>query len=245
MDSPKIIYQDQDIVVIDKPAGYVVNRADTVKEIETLQDWVESNIKDQKSVIEKSGDEEFNSRSGIVHRLDKETSGLILAAKNSNAFQNLKNQFKESRVEKTYVALVHGKMTPNEGEINVPIGRLPWNRMRFGVLPGGRESQTFYKVTDYKKLIIDKKEEDLTLVELYPKTGRTHQIRVHLKHLGYPIYADFLYGGRKNIKKDRKLLRRHFLHARKIKFLHPKTNEVMEFEADFSPELVDFLSRLK
>ena len=171
MDSDiKKIFEDDDILVISKPAGMIVNNADTSKNVETLQDWVEENYRFL-------GDSEFAKRSGIVHRLDKETSGLLIIAKNEESFINLQAQFKRGDVAKVYLALVHGKVTPESGEIFAPIGRLPWNRMRFGVYPQGRESKTLYKVINAKSLKTDKSEEVLSLVELYPKTGRTHQIK--------------------------------------------------------------------
>lgn len=261
---PSIIFEDEYIVVVDKPSGMVVNRADTTKGVETLQDWAERNIKYQpfgfaqgeRSKIKDGEQSDFQARSGIVHRLDKETSGLLIIAKDPESFKNLQEQFKEGRVEKTYIALCHGKVVPLEGEINVPVGRLPWNRKRFGVFPMGRESRTLYRVLEYKTLISDKKTEDLTLLELRPKTGRTHQIRVHLQYIGHPIFGDELYAGRKNMKFDRKLLPRHFLHAAKIKFTHParyasasvaggpKTGEVLQFESPLPPELSGFLSSL-
>lgn len=239
---PKIIFEDDYIAVLNKPAGVVVNRADTVKGAKTLQDFVEGNIRLNRKDLDEY--EEFRSRSGIVHRLDKETSGIILVAKDNMSFNALKNQFKESRVEKTYIALAHGKIPTPEGEINVPVGRLPYDRKKFGIVPGGREARTFFKVLDYKTLAAGKEKEILTLLELYPKTGRTHQIRVHLRYLGFPIFSDSLYAGRKNIKLDRKLLSRHFLHAMKIKFNHPKTDQIFEFESPLPSDLVDFLARL-
>lgn len=268
---PHIIFQDDYIVVLDKPAGMVVNRVDTVKEVETLQDWVESEFR----IPPPTGGSEFRNeeekgfieRSGIVHRLDKETSGLILVARDYIPFLDLQKQFKEGKVEKTYIALAHGKVVPEEGEINVPVGRLPWDRIKFGVIPMGRESRTLYRVLEYKILRNGKNVEDLTLLELHPKTGRTHQIRVHLRYIGHPVFADSLYAGRKNIKSDRKLLNRHFLHAAKIKFFHPARNasqtsqveqggqgasvvgrpiaeQAMEFESPLPAELKSFVLTL-
>lgn len=246
---PEIIFEDKEFLAVNKPAGMVVNRADTVKDVQTLQDWIETKFKIQDSVKSEevivdgySKTEEFCNRSGIVHRLDKETSGIILVAKNVAAFINLQNQFKEGGVKKVYLALVHGKVAPVEGEINAPIGRLPWNRKRFGVFPQGREARTLYKVMSIKKL--KEKNEDLSFVEVYPQTGRTHQIRVHFQYLNHPIFGDELYAGRKNSRDDRKVLQRHFLHAAKISFNHPVTGERMNLETELSKELKELLDKL-
>lgn len=242
MIDPKILYEDHDIVVIDKPAGVVVNQSDTSAASTTVQEWARDKFKIQNS---NSQDSEFESRGGVVHRLDKETSGILILAKNEEAFTKLQSQFKDRTIKKTYIALCHGKISPQEGEIDVPIGRLPWNRTKFGMLAEGRESKTLYKVLSYKKLVLPKEEEDLSLVEVYPQTGRTHQIRVHMRHINHPIFSDELYAGRKMSKRDRKLLPRHFLHANKISFLHPVSGERISLEAELPKDLNDFLEQLK
>ena len=236
---PKVIFEDQDLLVLDKPAGMIVNRSDTTKGEKTVQDFVEEKI----LISQYPSISDFKSRAGIVHRLDKETSGILLVAKTLEAFVNLQAQFKERKVQKTYIALAHGKIEPEEGEINVAVGRLPWNRKRFGVLSGGRESVTRYKILRYydTKILSDK---ILTLVELYPKSGRTHQIRVHLQYIHHPIFADALYAGRKTSRNDRKLLSRVFLHASKISFMHPKTNKPLSFESPLPEDLKRFLEVL-
>ncbi|MBI2028771.1 MAG: RluA family pseudouridine synthase [Candidatus Levybacteria bacterium] len=240
----KILYEDHDILVLDKPSGVVVNRSDTTKGERTVQDWVEdkfSIFNFQFSIDEES---DFYKRAGIVHRLDKETSGILIVAKTPDSFDNLQSQFKERKVKKTYLALVHGKIEKNEGEINVSVGRLPWNRRRFGVVAGGREAVTKYKVLSIMYYVSGKNREPLSLLELYPKTGRTHQIRVHLKYINHPVFADPLYAGRKTSKVDRKLLSRIFLHASKISFYHPKNGKMISFESNLPQELQDFISRL-
>jgi 23S rRNA pseudouridine1911/1915/1917 synthase len=250
----KVVFEDIELLVLDKPAGMVVNRSDTVKEEETLQDWVQKYLKIPSSILLSSKqhgsnyDEQskidFVNRAGIVHRLDKETSGIILVAKTFEAFKNLQSQFKERNVRKTYIALAHGKIEPEIGTIDVEVGRLPWNRKRFGVLSGGRGSVTQYKVLDIKYLATGKIREPLSLVELTPKTGRTHQIRVHLQYIHHPIFADPLYAGRKTSRNDRKLLPRVFLHASKISFFHPKNNKILNFESLLPQELKDFRNSL-
>lgn len=239
---PIIISEDEDILVLNKPAGITVNNSETTVGEKTVQDWVEEKLKIKDSGADPNSD--FFKRSGIVHRLDKETSGILLVAKNQESFLDLQSQFKMREVKKTYIALVHGNITVEEGDISVPVGRLPWNRKRFGVIAGGREAQTHYKVIGKKEIIIDKKKEIITLLELYPKTGRTHQIRVHLKYFNHPIFSDPLYDGRKQSRTDRKYLGRIFLHAAKISFIHPKTKNVVNFEASLPEELQSFYNLL-
>lgn len=211
MDLP-ILYEDDFLIAINKPAGLVVNNATSVKG-ETVQDWAARRATSYKRQ-ETSENKEFFERAGIVHRIDKETSGILLIAKTPEAFAELQRQFKERIIKKTYLAIVHGKMVPPEGQINAPIGRLPWNREHFGVIPGGKESLTKYKVISHK--IVNG--EELSLVELYPETGRTHQIRVHLKYINFPILGDYLYAGRKTSRDDRQWAERVMLHAWKIQF---------------------------
>jgi 23S rRNA pseudouridine1911/1915/1917 synthase len=244
MNDTNVIYEDEDVLIINKPSGVIVNKADTTRHELTVQDWLEQGERAkyyQKPSEEKESD--FYSRAGIVHRIDKETSGILIIAKNLESFQNLQAQFKERKVEKMYVALAHGRVEPTEGEIAMPVGRLPWNRTRFGVIAGGKEALTKYKaIANYKSPV--KSGEYLTLLELYPKTGRTHQIRVHLKYINHPIFGDELYAGRKTSRDDRKLLQRFFLHAKKISFFHPKTGKRIEFESTLSSELQNVLDAL-
>lgn len=247
-----IIYEDNDLVVVDKPAGMTVNRAETTKNEVTVQDWAEEKYGIRyaeemglEKTVAADGETtwdpviEFYKRGGVVHRLDKETSGCLILAKNADAFVAIQKQFKERTVKKIYQAFAHGTIKPVEGEINVPVGRLPWNRKSFGILPGGRESKTLYKVLQYYRN--PKTKEELTLVELYPQSGRTHQIRVHLKYINHPIFADFLYAGRKTSRNDRKLLERVFLHAAKISFTHPVSGDLIHCESPMPPELKNLL----
>ena len=268
---PKVIFEDSEMLVLDKPSAMIVNRSDTTVGEKTVQEWVETKFKIQNSKFKINEESEFHKRAGIAHRLDKETSGILLVAKTPEAFINLQKQFKERQVKKTYIALAHGKVVPAKGEIKVPVGRLPWNRKRFGVIAEGREAVTKYRLlsvfgsqlsetglsvnrlirqtekpkdqnlkTDNRKLIT----EYYSLIELYPETGRTHQIRVHLKYIGHPIFADPLYAGRKTARNDRKLLPRIFLHAAKISFYHPKSNKMVQFESKLPEELEQFLKKL-
>lgn len=239
MNDIKIIYEDDDVLVLDKPSGITVNRADTTRNEETVQDWVEKRqTANGQWKLDTDTESDFYKRAGIVHRIDKETSGILIAAKNIESFVNLQAQFKERKVQKSYIALVHGHVDVGDGEIVVPVGRLPWNRKRFGVLAGGKEAITYFKV-------LEKFEKPYTLLELNPKTGRTHQIRVHLKYFNHPIFADFLYAGRKVSRDDRKVLERVFLHAQKVKFFHPKTGRELEFESPLPFELKNTLEYIK
>lgn len=250
---PQVLVEDADLIVVDKPAGMIVNKADTAKGVVTLQDLIESEYKISSLHFPQLEEymldgynklDEFKNRSGIVHRLDKETSGIILIAKNPKTFMNLQEQFKAKKVEKTYTALVHGAIESDHGEIHAPIGRLPWNRMRFGIFPEGRPAHSIYKVLKHLKKIEGNKSETFTLVEVYPQTGRTHQIRVHFQHIKHPIFGDELYAGRKTGRDDRKLLNRHFLHASKISLIHPATNVPVTYESILPKELSSFLERL-
>lgn len=231
---PQIIFEDESILIINKPSGWVVNNAKTVKNTPTIQTWVR-----ETQDFEISNSDEY--RSGIVHRLDKETSGVLILAKKKKAFENIQKQFKTRKVKKTYIALLHDKLVPGKGEINVPVGRLPWRKDRFGVLAGGRQSQTSYKVIKYLE---NNKNDVYSLTEFYPKTGRTHQIRIHSKHLHHPIVSDEFYAGRKRSRSDRQWCPRMFLHAYKINFLHPETRARVEYKAELHEDLQKSLEKL-
>ncbi len=243
---PQVIFEDNNILVLDKPAGWVVNDAETVKHGLVVQRWLSDHYD-----FETIGDREY--RCGIVHRLDKETSGILLIAKTKDAFAELQRQFRERIVEKTYVALVHGKVEPEEGKIEAEVGRLPWRRDRFGVLPGGRDSLTYYKVLHNYSTSVNwipasagmTAGEIFSLVEFHPKTGRTHQIRIHAKYIGHPIVADDFYAGRKTARNDRKWCPRLFLHAKGILFLDPVKGQKLEFESELPEDLAAILKILK
>lgn len=247
-----ILYEDQDLLAINKPSGVTINRSDTTRGEETVQDMVEkylglhpyySNVVVPEGEY-KSAAETFKERAGIAHRLDKETSGVLLIGKTLASFKELLREFREREVKKTYIALAHGKVEPEIGEISVPVGRLPFNRKRFGVVAGGRDSYTRYKtISNFQFPISKNQKETLSLVELNPESGRTHQIRVHLKHIGHPIFSDELYGGRKTARDDRKQLGRLFLHASCTTFLHPITHQNMTIESPLPEELKNFLAK--
>ena len=248
-----VSFEDHSLLVLNKPAGWVVNDAETVKHNLVVQRWLTDHYN-----FETIGDREF--RCGIVHRLVKETSGILLIAKTKDAFYELQRQFRERIVEKTYVALVHGIVEPKEGKIEAEVGRLPWRRDRFGVLPGGRDSLTYYKVIQVCHPRVDgdpiKTNQHrvnwipasagmtYSLLEFYPKTGRTHQIRIHAKYIGHPLVSDDFYAGRKTARKDRKWCPRLFLQAKAITFLHPVTKKELKFESELAEDLQEVLKSL-
>lgn len=222
---PKIIFEDDSLFVIDKPSGWITNDADTTTTQPVLQTWVREHFD-----YPLKGNLEM--RDGIVHRLDKETSGILLVAKTKDAFESLQTQFKDRKIVKTYIALLHGH-TDESGNVKATVGRLPYRRDRFGVVDGGRESESDYKLIKF----YPGNNGGHSLVEFYPKTGRTHQIRIHSRHIGHAIVADEFYAGRKTARNDRKWCPRLFLHASTIKFTHPLTNKEVEFESKLPSDL--------
>jgi 23S rRNA pseudouridine1911/1915/1917 synthase len=231
--SPKIILEDKYLLVLDKPSGWTVNNAETTKGQSTIQDWLAANFN-----FEISQSREF--RSGIVHRLDRETSGLLLVAKAKGVFEDLQRQFKKRQVKKTYLALVHGKFEERRGVVFARLGRLPWDRKKFGVVPGGKAAETRFSVKTEFHLAKDA----FSLVEVYPKTGRTHQIRVHMKHVGHPVVSDSKYAGRKTSRRDHKWCPRMFLHAAGLVFTHPISRKRASVNSPLPSELENALSTL-
>ncbi|MEX0331718.1 MAG: RluA family pseudouridine synthase [Puniceicoccaceae bacterium] len=211
-----VVHEDADLLVIDKEPGRVVHPGAGTGE-DTLVHGILHHCQGQLSGI---GGKE---RPGIVHRLDKETSGLLLVAKSDAAFQSLAEQFSSRSIEKFYTALVHGVPEPAEGRVDEPIGRHPVNRLRMAVRPEGRHA-----VTDYT---VKQAWTGTSLLSLQIHTGRTHQIRVHMKHIGHPVLGDALYGFRKVPKVDLPDIPRVMLHAAQLKFTHPISGELMELEA--------------
>ena len=210
-----IIHEDADIIVINKPPGMTVHPSPG-HETSTLVNAILSHCDDLSGI---GG----VMRPGIVHRLDRDTSGVILVAKNDASHNALAKQLKERSVEKTYLALIKKTPKPAKGVIDAPIARDPKNRKRMAIIEGGRESVTGYKVVE--------RYGGYSLVEVRPKTGRTHQIRVHLAAIGHPIVGDRVYG------KASKVMRRQFLHASRIAFTHPKTGARLEYAAELAADL--------
>jgi len=217
-----IIYEDNDLLVIDKPAGLPIHPAPG--------HYSHTLVNAILAYLPSLPESDDSLRPGIVHRLDKDASGVMVVAKNSVAQANLINQFKTRSVVKAYLALVKGHLTPNEGVIEAPIGRDPRHRKRMAVVTEGKEARTQYYVIKHVG--------DYTLVEVRPETGRTHQIRVHLSAIGYPVVGDSVYG----VKSPH--LSRPFLHACRLGFQSPSTTEYVEFTSNLPPDLEQALERV-
>lgn len=231
-----IVYEDEYLAVINKPAGMVVHPGAGV-DAGTLANAIAWHFKFQ------IPDSKFKNRVGIVHRLDKDTSGLIVVAKDEQTHEALSEQFANREVYKSYVALVHGEMPQESGRIESPIGRDRNNRLKMAVRKEGRSATSLWKVRQ--------RFDRFTLVDVEIKTGRTHQIRVHLSSIHHPVVGDDTYNqGRDQTVRDVKIrtaisgLGRFFLHAEKLSFTHPKNGERMDFTSPLPPELLNFLSLL-
>ena len=210
-----VLYEDKDTLVINKPVGLVVNRADSVA-APTVQDWIEER---QGEKFFQYTDKLFRQRSGFCHRLDKETSGCLVIAKNPDALRYYLKLFKERKLTKEYVALVHGRVEPSEGTVILPMKRSLFDREKWQVHYEGKKAVTSWKVL--KRFRYENSEHwknALTYLRLNLKTGRTHQIRVHLSFLGWPIFADEKYLNKELAERDREFLSHHFLHAERIIF---------------------------
>ncbi len=237
---PGIVYEDAGLAVINKPCGMVVNKAQTVKGM-TVQEWFVDKFKIQSTNSQDEGTE-FGQKGGVVHRLDKDTSGLMVLAKTPEAYEKLKQQFLERKTEKRYLALVHGEFSEEEGEIVKPVERHPVERKKFTV--GEDLSRT--AITQWRVVKKYQKEgEKFCLVELAPHTGRTHQLRVHMQYLHHPIVADPLYGFAKKIKTDAAWCPRLFLHAGYLEFTHPATGKRVSFSAELPGELREVLAGMQ
>ncbi|MGQ9627601.1 MAG: RluA family pseudouridine synthase, partial [Anaerolineae bacterium] len=221
-----ILYSDENIIVVNKPSGMVVHPAFGHRQ-GTLVNALLAHFP------ELSLPENEKDRPGIVHRLDKDTSGLLVVARNEKARRDLQAQFKERRVEKKYLALVEGRLSPPQGRIEAPIGRDRRQRKRMAVLKDGRPARTSYHVLEYFS--------QHTLLEVTPETGRTHQIRVHLAFIKHPIGGDRVYGPRR----QKLELERPFLHAFLLGFHNPSDGKYVEFRADLPPELQEVLEKLR
>jgi 23S rRNA pseudouridine1911/1915/1917 synthase len=279
----QILYEDQNVVVIQKPPGVVVNDTDTASET-TIQEWWSEKLPKQNGeyvfssswqelvpaeFIDEFGTPEqiFKERGGIVHRLDKETSGALLLAKNPGSLVNLLLQFRQRQTEKQYLCLVHGKFQILEDTVQFPIARSTVERTKFRVMPDGRHAETRYRVVQFfphfhlEKLFekvkkeekevrklkqrIEKGYQGFSLVECWPKTGRTHQIRVHFSHIRHPLVADPTYVGAKRLHLDQLWCGRLFLHAQQLSWNDPLTGEKRVVDAPLPTDLHEALEYLR
>ncbi|MCB0370065.1 MAG: RluA family pseudouridine synthase [Bdellovibrionales bacterium] len=237
-----VIFEDKDVIVVNKPSGIVVHPA-AGHANDTLVNALVNHTDD---LSMKFGED----RPGIVHRLDKETSGILVVAKNDESHLSLAQQFKERTIERTYEAIVIGSLNPEAGKIISYLARHPVDRKKYSSIRDSKKKIIRTQlndpitgklaITNFKNLI---SKNNLSLVELHLETGRTHQIRVHLSELGYPILSDFVYGAKSKEKclkleliKELKSFNRFFLHAKSLGFTHPKTKKFLQFEVEW-PEL--------
>ena len=210
-----IVYEDEDVVVVNKPQGMVVHPS-IGHYSGTLVNALLHHVTDLSGINGKI-------RPGIVHRLDKDTSGILVVAKNDDAHQFLSEQLQDRSMKRKYRTIVHGVLPHNHGTIDAPIGRDPQYRQQFAVVTGGKDSISHFRVLE--------RYNEFTLLEVSLETGRTHQIRVHLNYIDFPVAGDDVYGPKKTLEGDGQ-----FLHAHTLEFVHPRTKKVMHFEADV-PEI--------
>ncbi|MDR0463411.1 MAG: RluA family pseudouridine synthase [Pseudomonadales bacterium] len=276
---PTILYEDEDLVFLTKPPGWVVNYADTHDE-PTMQAWFSDYLLSARQAFnwealvpsdfdEKYGTPEkiWQDRLGMIHRLDKETSGVMVWAKNPGSLVNLLAQFKNRTTTKIYTCLVHGLFTVKKERIFLPMGRKSTNRQLFAVRPDGREAVTLYEVQkSYGGFNFDKLKEDhygeavvkqnvrqkqinnlyqgFSLVACEPKTGRTHQIRVHMAHLKHPLVGDKTYNSTSKQRLDAIWCPRQFLHASSLEIEHPRTGKILKVECPLTEDLSEALKFL-
>lgn len=273
-----IVFEDDQLLAINKPAGVVVNYSHTVKD-QTIQQWMLARLGGEQGVkkilnqnsswqqfiptdfTDKFGtpEEIFLQRQGIVHRLDKDTSGVLLLAKDPGTMVNLLAQFKKRETRKKYLCLVHGKMRVDSSSIDAPIARSNIERFKFRVEIDGRPAVTHYRVKQFFSGLaleeLSRRQPDLknhlikelkayqqgfSLLECLPETGRTHQIRVHLAHIHHPLVSDAVYAGERRARLDRVWCPRQFLHAWQLQFMHPAHQEEgkkMTLKAELAEDL--------
>lgn len=219
-----ITFEDQDVIVVNKPQGMVVHPSAGHPD-HTLVNGLLYHTSHLAEDVD-------NFRPGIVHRIDKDTSGLLMVAKNDKARQSLEKQLSEKINKREYLAIVHGSFDSNKGKIDAPIGRNPFNRKQMAVNPKGKAAVTHFQVLEQFK--------NYSLVKCVLETGRTHQIRVHMKYIGHPLAGDPLYGLKNTLEGHGQ-----FLHAKTLGFYHPSTNEWLEFSAPVPPIFQKQLDRLR
>jgi 23S rRNA pseudouridine1911/1915/1917 synthase len=227
-----IVYEDSDLIVVNKAVGMTVHPAPGARD-GTLVNALLHCCRDLSGI-------NGVLRPGIVHRLDKDTSGLIVVAKNDAAHRNLADQLHERTIERRYMALVWGVPKEESGTVDAPLGRNPKNRKKMGVVESGRSARTHYTVAEEYTFT--------SLVRLKLDTGRTHQIRVHMGHIGHPVFGDAVYGGREQTEGIRPelrrqarsmlaLIKRQALHAQELRFVHPRTGEALRFSAEWPRDM--------
>lgn len=220
-----VLYEDSDLIVINKPQGMVVHPAPG-NYTGTLVNALVYHCKDLSGI-------NGVARPGIVHRIDKDTSGILVIAKNDNAHKKLAEQLKEHSMKREYVALVEGIIKGESGMVDKPLGRHPKERIKMAIVSGGKRAVTHYEVIE--------RFERNTLVKCVLETGRTHQIRVHMSYIGHPLVGDPVYG----YKKQKFNLNGQMLHAKKLGFIHPTTEKYMEFESEIPDYFIYVLKKLR
>lgn len=223
----KIVYEDDDVIVVDKPAGMVVHPAPGNYD-GTLVNALLFHCKNLSSI-------NGVIRPGIVHRIDKDTSGLLMIAKNNHAHNHLAAQLKDHSSTRSYIAIVHGRFRQDEGTVDAPIARNPKDRLKMAVVHGGRESVTHYSIVE--------RYDAYTVVRCNLETGRTHQIRVHMAHIKHPLLGDVLYGPKIRTLKIK--TEGQMLHAETLGFVHPTTNEYMEFKSELPENFETVFKKIK
>lgn len=274
-----ILFEDQDLLVLNKPTGVAVNQATSYRGV-SIQDWFNQTylqqtlpppIQEWSHLLPEEFDDSFGSpeqiwqeRRGMVHRLDKDTSGVLVFAKNPGSLINLLYQFKMRKTSKKYICLVHGGFSVPEDTIRMPVGRSAYDRQKFMVKIGGRMAVTQYAVLSFfpeihfdkfqflptellKELRQKSKKlyQGFSLVECKIETGRTHQIRVHMASLQHPVVGDVTYSGKKRANLDRLWCPRQFLHAAELTLLHPRSQERLTFVAPLTTDLTKVLQLLE
>lgn len=219
-----IVYEDSDVAIVNKPKGMVVHPA--------LGNYENTLVNGLLYELEDLSEINGVIRPGIVHRIDKDTTGLLMVAKTDKASKSLTEQLKNHTCKRTYHALVYGVINENKGRINAPIGRSKEDRKKMAVVKDGKEAITNFTVL--------KRFKDFTYIECRLETGRTHQIRVHLEYIGHPLVGDETYGRRKVIGNQGQ-----FLHAKTIGFIHPTTNEWLEFDSELPQYFKEFMENLE
>jgi 23S rRNA pseudouridine1911/1915/1917 synthase len=223
-----VVYEDEHVLVVSKPSGVVVHRAPGTR-AGTLVDAL---VASGRPLAARAGPD----RPGIVHRLDRDVSGLLVVAKTDEAHAALVQAMRKREIERGYVALVHGTPHADRGKIDAPVGRHPKHRTRMAVLPEGRSAVTWFTVSE--------RFAEVSLLDVRLETGRTHQIRTHLASIGHPVVGDMAYGRDPSLAR-RLDLHRPFLHARRLAFAHPVTGEPIELESELPVDLVGVLERLR